>query len=55
MTRAKRAAPYNSMSAAPKFEVIHCTTPDDIQRCVAIRMEVFVKEQGFTVEDEMDG
>jgi len=41
--------------SSPVFEVIHCTTPEDIQRCIAIRIEVFVKEQGFTMQDEMDG
>lgn len=39
----------------PHFEVIHCTSPEDIKRCLAIRVKVFVKEQGFTMEDEIDG
>ena len=41
--------------SSPTLDVIHCTTTEDVQRCVAIRVEVFVKEQGFRLKDEMDG
>lgn len=41
--------------SSPRYEVLHCQTPQDVQRCINIRIKVFVDEQRFTMEDEMDG
>ncbi|GAA6038627.1 hypothetical protein JCM8097_009454 [Rhodosporidiobolus ruineniae] len=36
------------------FRVFHCTTPEEQKRALELRIEVFVREQKFTMEDELD-
>ncbi|GAA5827192.1 hypothetical protein JCM11251_001161 [Rhodosporidiobolus azoricus] len=36
------------------FRVQHCQTKEDWERAVAIRVKVFVDEQKFSMEDELD-
>jgi predicted GNAT family N-acyltransferase len=36
------------------MQIIHVRTEDELAACFAIRKEVFVKEQGVSVEEEID-
>ncbi|KAI9342830.1 acyl-CoA N-acyltransferase [Obelidium mucronatum] len=38
----------------PQFTVIKATSKEQIDRCMAIRLEVFCDEQGFSPDIEMD-
>ena len=38
----------------PEYSVLLCTTKEDKQKCIDIRLKVFVEEQKFSVEDEID-
>ncbi|KAJ9125676.1 hypothetical protein QFC22_000638 [Naganishia vaughanmartiniae] len=38
----------------PQYEVVVADTPELVQACYDIRIEVFVTEQGFSIDDEMD-
>jgi hypothetical protein len=41
-------------AARPDFTTLLCETQKDLDRCMAIRLEVFVEEQGYSVDDERD-
>jgi predicted GNAT family N-acyltransferase len=43
------------MSAdAPGHEIVICTTPEDFEACLSVRIDVFVHEQQFLIEEELD-
>lgn len=42
------------MSKYTNISVIHLQTPEEIKRALAVRHEVFVLEQGYSVEIESD-
>jgi predicted GNAT family N-acyltransferase len=44
----------DSSSSSSTYEVILCTTPHHLREAASIRMDVFIAEQGFDVEDELD-
>ncbi|KAJ9103014.1 hypothetical protein QFC20_004822 [Naganishia adeliensis] len=44
----------NPPNQRPPYEVVVADTPELVQACHDIRIEVFVTEQGFSMEDEMD-
>ncbi|PRP81012.1 hypothetical protein PROFUN_11164 [Planoprotostelium fungivorum] len=42
------------MSEAPLFEVIICDNEELIQQCLTVRYKVFIEEQGYPPEEEVD-
>lgn len=51
------AATYNAPlvpSAAPAYSTVLCSTPEQMQRALAIRHKVFCEEQGYDPAIEVD-
>ncbi|SCV68631.1 BQ2448_752 [Microbotryum intermedium] len=42
------------MAPPAPYQVVLCETSEDEKRCLDIRIEVFIEEQGFSMEDELD-
>ncbi|KDE04963.1 hypothetical protein MVLG_04612 [Microbotryum lychnidis-dioicae p1A1 Lamole] len=42
------------MAPPAPYQIFLCETPEEEKRCLDIRIEVFIDEQGFSMEDELD-
>lgn len=43
------------MSKYTNAKIIHIQYPDEIHRALAVRKQVFIQEQGYSEEIELDG
>lgn len=43
------------MPAPPGESIVQATSNEDLEKCFAIRLDVFVREQGVPREEELDG
>lgn len=43
------------MSKYTNVKIVHIQYPDEIHRALAVRRQVFVEEQGYSEEIELDG
>jgi hypothetical protein len=54
MTQTSYNAPLATAPAA-SYSTVLCVTPEQLQRAMAIRYQVFVEEQGYDAKIEVDG
>lgn len=48
------SSPTTPKNLPPQFEIIHANTRELIEQCITVRLNVFVHEQQFPLESEVD-